>query len=97
MRYREALSRTELVPRRQRWQAYELFRRYGGDLVGKRVSTMAIGDWTGGVCEVIKLQPDRKGAPEIVFQVRRLSDGAEMGVFDFEACEIVEDGKESAT
>ena len=60
--------------------AGSLVKAMGKSLVGCEVETEAIGEWSGGRCVVTHVKPDR-AAPEIVFQVRRLSDGEEMGVF----------------
>lgn len=63
--------------------AGELAKAMGKRLVGREVCTEAIGQWSGGRCVVTRVRPDR-AAPEIVFSVRRLSDGEEMGVFRHE-------------
>lgn len=55
----------------------------GIGLIGRHVRTIRYGEWTGGTCEVIGLLPD-PNAPEIVFEVRRISDGEEIGVFGHE-------------
>jgi len=39
-----------------------------------------MGEWTGGLCQVIEFHPD-PAAPEIVLHVKRVRDGAEMGVY----------------
>ena len=70
------------------WRADVLAAKLGEKLIGRRVITAAIGDWQGGRCEVFALSLD-PGAPEIVFNVRRLSDGKEMGVFDYEPVDLV--------
>jgi len=67
-------------------KANELVRLHGDALVGRRILTEPIGMWAGGECEVVELLPD-KGAPDIVFQVRR-DDGAEIGVLDWETVEL---------
>lgn len=69
--------------------AEDLVRQYGRDLIGRKVRTIPIGDWTGGICTVTDIEPDGQ-APEIVFSVRRDSDGEETGVFDEEPCEVVQ-------
>lgn len=54
------------------------------DRVGQLVVTEAMGTWPGGLCEVIEMNPDPEGAPNIAMQVRRLEDGDECGVFEDE-------------
>ena len=66
-----------------------LVKTMGKSLVGREVETEAIGEWSGGRCVVTQVRPDR-AAPEIVFQVRRLSDDEEMGVFRSETVILYE-------
>lgn len=70
--------------------AKQLVEEQGTTLIGRRVDNEAIGDWPGGVCEVIQLEPD-EGSPEIVMQVRSLDSGEEIGVFDYEEISLLED------
>ena len=63
--------------------ADELVDTLGQALVGRRVDTWPLGLWTGGVCEVTKIAPD-PSCPEIAFEMRRVSDGEEIGVFGYE-------------
>lgn len=51
-------------------------------LIGRKINTEEIGDYPGGVAEVIQLLPD-PNAPEIVFLVRHPSFG-EIGIFEYE-------------
>ena len=56
--------------------------------VGDTVWTPAMGEWLGGLCEVIELHPDPE-APEIVMNVRSLErEGDEIGVFGYEDIEV---------
>lgn len=57
--------------------------------VGDLIETFPVGKWEGGDCEVIEIDPDPK-APEIVCQVRRVLDDAEIGVFGFEHVHVIE-------
>ncbi len=59
------------------------------ELLGRIVWTEVYGKWPGGYCEVIKLNPDQL-APEIVFQVKRLKGGDEIGVFGHEDVRLVD-------
>lgn len=51
------------------------------NLIGRKIETQQIGDWPGGLAEIIKLDPD-PAAPEIVFNVK--NKHGEVGVFDWE-------------
>lgn len=59
------------------------------DAVGLHVETRAFGGWPVGACEVIAVRPDPE-APEIALQVRRIVDGAEIGVFGLERVRVAE-------
>ena len=63
--------------------AQEYISILGKSALGRCIYTEAMGDWTGGLCEIVALRPDL-AAPEIVFQVKRLADGEEIGVFGYE-------------
>ncbi len=65
-------------------------------LIGRRIFTMQIGDWPGGAATIIALTPDPAGAPEIVFQVRHVSENDpetgrlfEIGVLDHEDVDLL--------
>ena len=60
--------------------------------LGSLIETENIGDWEGGTCVVINIGP-YTGAGDIVFQVRRLSDSEEIGVFGYEDIEFIFYGK----
>lgn len=66
--------------------AQALVDAWGKKLIGRRVVTIAIGEYPGGVATVTEILPD-PGAPEIVFQVKHPTYGP-MGVFNFEPCEL---------
>lgn len=59
------------------------------DRVGQTIYTYPMGGWPGGKCVVTEMFPDREGAPEIVMQVRRVEDGDECGVFEYEYVELL--------
>jgi hypothetical protein len=48
--------------------ANQLVQKLGSKLLGKKVNTLAAGQYPGGVATVIGIAPDAK-APEVVFQV----------------------------
>jgi hypothetical protein len=56
---------------------------HGYTIIGKHIFTEAIGEYPGGVAEVIALYPDKK-APEIVLQVKHPTFG-EIGIFEHES------------
>jgi hypothetical protein len=60
---------------------------FGKDLVGLDVNTLPIGDWPGGRCTVVEINPD-PGAPEISFTVSHPEHG-EMGIFEGEPVTIL--------
>ena len=68
------------------YNAQKLKELMGEQLIGRTVDTQEIVTWAGCECTVIDLGSD-PAAPEIVFNVRRLSDSAEIGVFDWEFVE----------
>jgi len=68
--------------------AGKLVRKYGEDLIGREIDTPAMGTWEGGICIVTELRPD-PGAPEIVMQAQRKSDGESIGVFRHEDVELL--------
>ena len=72
--------------------AGNLVQRFGASLIGRTVRTEAMGSWHGGDCVVIDLGDD-PGAPEIVMNVKRLSDGEEIGVFEQEWVRLLPEGK----
>lgn len=47
-----------------------LLKQYGNQLLGRQIITVPMGQWPGGVAEIVKLRPD-ENAPEIVFEVRK--------------------------
>ena len=51
--------------------------------IGAVVKTYPMGRWSGGLAYITELAPD-PNAPEIVFNVKRIADGAEIGVFEDE-------------
>jgi len=67
--------------------AQALLSLYGGSLLGRHVVTVQIGEYPGGLAEVIELLPD-PAAPEIVFNVNHPTFG-EIGVFDWEPVQLV--------
>lgn len=69
--------------------AGRLVRKMGNTLLGREIDTPPMGTWEGGVCRVMEIHPD-PGAPEIVMQVCRVSDGKSIGVFRFEDVDLLE-------
>jgi hypothetical protein len=74
--------------------AQHLVEMYRDSLVGKWVTTEAIGEYPGGVAQVTEIAPD-PAAPEIVFNVDLPGYGP-MGIFEMERSEIVEAPEEAA-
>lgn len=60
------------------------------DCIGSSIYTYPMGEWEGGQCTVIDVEPD-PNAPEIPIQVRRDLDGSEIGVFADEPVFILSD------
>jgi hypothetical protein len=75
-----AESRRSTTMTRETLPAWELLNRHGSALVGVALDTLPMGEWTGGRARITEVRPD-PNAPEIAFNVKRLSDGAEIGVF----------------
>jgi hypothetical protein len=48
---------------------------YGQTALGMIIGTMKMGEYPGGLAEVIGLQPDPTGAPEIVLEVNHPTFG----------------------
>jgi hypothetical protein len=59
-----------------------IVQKFGKSLIGGTVNTIPMGEYPGGLAEVIELEPD-PAAPEIVFQVKHPTFG-EIGVFGYE-------------
>jgi len=55
----------------------------GLQLIGKTILTLPMGGWPGGLCTITKIEPD-PAAPEIVFNVKNIITGEEIGMFDDE-------------
>ena len=49
-------------------KASAMVRKYGKQLIGMKISTVAMGEYPGGVATVVGIKPD-PGAPEIVMDV----------------------------
>lgn len=62
--------------------------QHGTTLVGRIVDTPPLGEWAGGACRVTEVAPDPE-APDIAFNVKRLADGAENGVFGREVVTVL--------
>jgi hypothetical protein len=62
--------------------AKQLTKTHGASLIGRRIETEAIGEYSGGIATVTEIAPDPQ-APEIVFNVRHPTYG-EIGVFKWE-------------
>lgn len=73
----------------QNQRADELVAKVGRALLGRAVYTPPLGDWTGGDCMVTDLGHDAN-APEIVMNVERLTDGAQIGVFRQEKVRLID-------
>jgi hypothetical protein len=67
--------------------AKELKWKYGAKLIGRNIHTPPMGEYPGGIAEVIALTPD-ESSPEIVLQVKHPTFG-EIGVFDYERVSMV--------
>lgn len=67
------------------WLARALVDKYGEDLCGIVVATEEIGDYEGGLAEIIEIEPDIN-APEISFNVLRYRNNEVlvMGIFEWE-------------
>jgi hypothetical protein len=73
--------------------AAQLVLKYGKKLVGKKVLTVPMGEWPGGMATVTEIQPD-ENAPDIVFYVAHVqpkirAQFPSMGVFHYEECDLV--------
>lgn len=71
------------------WIIRDLLYKYGTDLCGIVILTEEVGDYTGGLAEIIDLEPD-PAAPEIVFNVHRFHNNEEivMGIFEWETVRV---------
>lgn len=67
--------------------AKQLIWKFGERLVGRQIHTPPMGEYPGGIAEVIALTPDPE-APEIVLQVKHPTYG-EIGVFEYERVALV--------
>lgn len=67
------------------WSASTLVYNYGEDLCSIVVETEEIGDYEGGLAEIIEIEPD-PNAPEIAFNVLRYrnKEVIVMGIFEWE-------------
>jgi hypothetical protein len=76
--------------------AFDLVAARGEYLVGRHINTAAVGEYPGGIAQIIELFPDLKGAPEIVLQVRNPTwatqdnPNGEIGVFEWEDVELID-------
>lgn len=52
-------------------------------LIGKKICSMAMGDYPGGFAKIVEVFPDHN-APEIVFNVHNKSYPEIMGIFNYE-------------
>ncbi len=68
-------------------RASELAKVLGESLVGRRVKTIQMGEYPGGIAVVTEIAPD-PNAPEIAFNVK-LPGYDVIGVFDYEPVELV--------
>jgi hypothetical protein len=66
--------------------AKQLVIKFGKNLIGQRIETDPIGNYPGGVSEVIAITPDLS-APEIALQVLHPTFG-EIGVFEHESVSL---------
>ena len=64
----------------------ELVKRSG--IIGKHVCTMAMGDYPGGLAEIVEIFPD-PAAPEIPIQVNHPTFG-EIGLFEDETVVLMD-------
>lgn len=76
-------------------QANRFVEIYGESAIGMIIGTQAIGEYPGGLAEVVGLESD-PAAPEIVFDVRHPTFG-EIGVFDYETVEVIPPAPDQTT
>lgn len=69
--------------------ARQLRATMGKKLIGRRIVTARMGEYSGGVATVIDLGHD-KNAPEIVMNVRKRGCPC-MGIFEYERVRLIED------
>lgn len=62
-------------------QAQTLIDTFGPLLLGKQLITLPGGGFAGGLVEVTELKPD-PNAPEILFNIKHVSTGEEIGIFN---------------
>ena len=73
-------------------KASAMVRKYGKKLIGKKISTLRMGDYPGGVATVMGIKPDPK-APEIVMDVSNpdYENGDPIGIFAYEQVDFLEE------
>lgn len=65
-------------------RADEAVQRFGKQLLGRKILTLSLGAYPGGVARAIGLRPD-KNAPDIVLQVRHDDPTVgEIGILEWE-------------
>jgi len=71
------------------WVASDLVNKFMDDLCSIVVLTPEMGDYSGGLAEIIEIKPDIN-VPEIVFNVLRYCNNEEilMGIFHWEEIEV---------
>ena len=67
--------------------AKQLKWKHGERLIGRQIHTPPMGEYPGGIAQVVALTPD-EACPEIVLQVKHPTFG-EIGVFEHEDVALV--------
>ena len=67
--------------------AKKFVKKFGNKLIGKLVMTAPMGEYPGGIADVIDLGHD-PAAPEIVMNVQ-LPNWGQIGIFDFEDVKLI--------